>query len=70
MRMFTCAYFLHSSECQFECTCPCACVSACYVKVASQPSPCGAPSLLSSPHNLTKTLISPPMMDAYGFLRH
>lgn len=45
------------------------CVRVCYVKVVSQPSPRGAQGLLSSPHNLTKTLISPPMMDAYGFLR-
>lgn len=45
------------------------CVCVCYERVASQQSPRGAPALLSSPHNLTKTLISPPMMDAYGFLR-
>lgn len=44
-------------------------VCVCYERVASQQSPRGAPALLSSPHNLTKTLISPPMMDAYGFLR-
>lgn len=75
---------LSSNLCMYACVfahmymtvCVCVCawmhvslrMCVCYVKVASQLSPRSALGLLSSPHNLTKTLISPPMMDAYGFL--
>lgn len=65
---------IFSTVLEFACMCLClnldarVLVHGYYVKVASQLSHCSALALLSSPHNLTKTLISPLMMDAHGFL--